>query len=1549
MSLIEYGESSNITSIDQCFELEDSFDQALCESQRLNITDPPSIYDFENYTSVYTNLFCILLNATLGDRQKLPETAYYCTVPLRGYDAFLFVSLALIATCFLFGKLSTVYILITGAIVGIVNYYANLGTIGNAVALWLNIKPAELFFYAFLPPLLVEQAIRIDFYLFKKTFFMSILLAVVMVILTTIILTPLILFVLGFNNLGWNWVYGALFSAIIAPTDALAVSAILKKANGPVLLTSLLEGESLLNDATGITLFQVFFDILRESAGEPIPTVWSVIPTIIVDIIRLSSIGFGIGMGFSMISYYVLKWLRWRGAGSHIESTYILAMAYLVYYITNAPANGSGVIAVVTFGIFGNATFLWGMTGSAFKSGDFEAVWDMISFAANGLVFFWAGVASMTFLIQASTTITKPAIVYVSIFLIYLFMLIIRTGCIALFNPIFRLVHKTLSVAEIAFIGWSGLRGAVSLILLSSLSFVPAFLGGLDLDESAVDARSDITLWTSFFIIFTLIINGPLIAPLLKSFGLTKTSDAARRIQEKAKIKILDFTDCCIKKYKDDDSGVFLLGADWYTVAKYVDLSSDLKNFGSSKGSHSQSIRDDKLANFDEDSFFSVSKAFLITLWQKVWSGLLKVMNVKWSCCQGSYRKNNSINDSSSSGEKDLSMDGEQKDYESEESGNFINECHFQSIDRTLSRIEVLSEGDSAEESIDIEQGLRRSFQNGRTDIKESSVKSQGEHSQDITQDCLTGKAGQKLLEELQTALSAGEYQEDSDARGDLYYSSLPAETGYKLQDKLQDNIQLQRGMTSPFQEKVGTVSRNISTDSHPTFKDLTKFFPDDSGSTRDQDHIEPVQQKQNAACTVNATTGEYLRHELMKLKSNPHLPVMEGRRRDLFGKRQKSLYQADSDKEIDSNDTLVSGYLAKNSNLKMLQREAFLLQSNSAHDKGIESGNNDSCEERQTMPETRVDANLKEIRSRLISGLKRRFTNRRAEGKISLESFQILDQACREEMSANGKLQLWSNLMSKSKGGFITQGISMLGFKITQRYKRSPRWAKWLLYYPHSWTSRIIRECLGSALLVSCEVAIEYTMALAMSQHVRRDYFIQCFGSTTTMLNRYNCVSISLLQVKWLKLHDEYFSMLLDEVQEEADKSYDFVIDREIEAPDTFRAIQSYRAAVIVLKDMQGYVGNLLEVGVIEDVESEIVLDYINEKLRKLELTGPVWRPPKLKEIMKSIKPFSELKSQTGTWIWDSGLVQEYKPGQVIFKDNPDDGAKYGIFHILNGAANKQVWSKDGDSIFEEYCGYGSCFGVGRALSMDAVQGTEIITATGNALGRGPTVFHITQGDVEKILLLALSGSDEMIDLVTGWTRLAALNILDNGLDEMASFIETCLNKSIHQSQSRDKDFGHLPVVTEEINTTSRKGTLPPSLDAFLSTDDFELKLNTDEATRRKLIEQRAKNTSREISARIRKTIFTSEVKHVNHDEVICQTSSIILLSGAIENTIKSAKCPKRRIRAPAVLPHLESEELDMINNISKTDLLDIFWKVTSDTATILVCQKISSNTNEL
>jgi NhaP-type Na+/H+ or K+/H+ antiporter len=44
----------------------------------------------------------------------------------------------------------------------------NLGALGNSLAMWLGISPWQTFFYVFLPPLLLDAAVRIDWFVFRK-------------------------------------------------------------------------------------------------------------------------------------------------------------------------------------------------------------------------------------------------------------------------------------------------------------------------------------------------------------------------------------------------------------------------------------------------------------------------------------------------------------------------------------------------------------------------------------------------------------------------------------------------------------------------------------------------------------------------------------------------------------------------------------------------------------------------------------------------------------------------------------------------------------------------------------------------------------------------------------------------------------------------------------------------------------------------------------------------------------------------------------------------------------------------------------------------------------------------------------------------------------------------------------------------------------------------------------------------------------------------------------------------------------------------------------
>jgi hypothetical protein len=211
---------------------------SLCYSSLLTLSPSSFVsvqsdYTYNSYPTIWEPIFCYLYNVTYSDRVDQRENYNFCPVSLTGYDAFLFASLALILGALLMGRLSAVMLLISGGIIGLINYYCNMYSLSNSIALWLNVQPATLFFYAFLPPLLLEAALKVDMFLFKKLWIHSILWAFIMVFITCAVVAVFILYVLGFDGRGWTWVQAALFAAIVAPTDCVSVAAILKTSGGP--------------------------------------------------------------------------------------------------------------------------------------------------------------------------------------------------------------------------------------------------------------------------------------------------------------------------------------------------------------------------------------------------------------------------------------------------------------------------------------------------------------------------------------------------------------------------------------------------------------------------------------------------------------------------------------------------------------------------------------------------------------------------------------------------------------------------------------------------------------------------------------------------------------------------------------------------------------------------------------------------------------------------------------------------------------------------------------------------------------------------------------------------------------------------------------------------------------------------------------------------------------------------------------------------------------------------------------------------------------------
>ncbi|KFM23696.1 Sodium/hydrogen exchanger 7 [Auxenochlorella protothecoides] len=544
-----------------------------------------SIWTPETYRSFYDEAYCLTNNVTLKSRSNAEESFNYCSVPLEDQDSILFLALAVLFTAGLSGKLALTGVLVAGGVLGVVNYYVNLGHLGNAVSIWLGIQPPDLFLYVFLPPLLADAALRIRFSLFRKVALNIGILAYAMVILNVLVLTPFVLHALGFAGRGMDWAHGALFAAMLAPTDAVSVSALLKAANGPELLVVLMEGEALFNDASAITLYSIFAEVLEEYQNQPLPPATALLGHIVVKILKLTSIGLAIGLAFGYFTGWLMRLLRWRGIPVPLDATVILAIAYLSFYVGQGPAQSSGVIAVAVFGLWGAATSLWGRFALEEEEKVWFAVWDSVSAVANGVVFFWAGVASLNFLVRSSDYLTSPGWVYGSIPIIFLFMFLFRFVTILIFNPLVLKGGTWLNLGQAVFVMAGGLRGALSLILVADLIITSNF------HSSAVVASENATIvvWTSAFVLLTLLVNAPLLGPIMTWSGIKKMSAARKQLRLHGLSLLQKFTDNKIAALRTDHSFISQ-GANWEQVAEMTSHLAAMTSFEKASGGTSTSL-----------------------------------------------------------------------------------------------------------------------------------------------------------------------------------------------------------------------------------------------------------------------------------------------------------------------------------------------------------------------------------------------------------------------------------------------------------------------------------------------------------------------------------------------------------------------------------------------------------------------------------------------------------------------------------------------------------------------------------------------------------------------------------------------------------------------------------------------------------------------------------------------------------------------------------------------------------------------------------------------
>lgn len=372
----------------------------------------------------------------------------------------------------------------------------------------------DLVFFLFLPPLLYIQAFYTSWRDFLRELRAILLLAIGLVIATTITVAHVAHGIIPDFPLAAGFVLGA----IVSPPDAIAASAIAQHLAVPRRLVIMLEGESLINDATGLLAFKMALAAVGTAVGTTIvfsQAIWH--PGLFL-YIAVGGIVTGVTIGW--IVTFIRRQLM--DAGAQI----ILAISLLTPFVSYLAADFldvSGVLSVVATGLFigRQAPFV---LNPAVRL-EATAFWSIITYLLNGLVFILIGLQLPT-IVQGIRGGSWPQLLY--------YAFVVNAACILVrlfwvfpgaylprLLPQIRRAEPPPDWRHVFIIGWAGMRGVVSLAAALSLTVSPKF------------PQAHLVQFLAFSVILTtLVFQGLTLPPLIRFLEVDDDGSAAREEME---------------------------------------------------------------------------------------------------------------------------------------------------------------------------------------------------------------------------------------------------------------------------------------------------------------------------------------------------------------------------------------------------------------------------------------------------------------------------------------------------------------------------------------------------------------------------------------------------------------------------------------------------------------------------------------------------------------------------------------------------------------------------------------------------------------------------------------------------------------------------------------------------------------------------------------------------------------------------------------------------------------------------------------------------------
>jgi len=425
----------------------------------------------------------------------------------------------------------------------------------------VKINP-DLIFLVFLPPLLFEASWSVSFKEMRKWWRIITSFAFLVVFFTALSVSV----VANYYIPGFTFALGFLLGGIVSPPDAVSTGAITKFVKIPRTTSAVLEGESLLNDASSLIIFR--FALIAVGTGQ---FIWQ---DAAKGFLWMVFGGVGVGLLLAWIFVQVHKRLPTE-ASSDIALT--LIEPYIMYWVAEE-LHCSGVLAVVAGGLYMSAKRLTFLSSRSRIRG--YSVWESFIFILNGIVFLIIGLELPEIVsgIRAEGIPLRTAIGYgVLVTAVLILARIISSYAAMLATRIFRpgVMPKARSLrralAMPLMLGWTGMRGVVSLAAALSIP--------VTLDNGTEFPQRNLILFITFVaILLTLVVQGLTLPYMIRRWRIfddfmEEESEAVTRKEMKKGLKqhVYEFVK---EKYGQDmqgHEGMQLFMKQWEERAKAAD------------------------------------------------------------------------------------------------------------------------------------------------------------------------------------------------------------------------------------------------------------------------------------------------------------------------------------------------------------------------------------------------------------------------------------------------------------------------------------------------------------------------------------------------------------------------------------------------------------------------------------------------------------------------------------------------------------------------------------------------------------------------------------------------------------------------------------------------------------------------------------------------------------------------------------------------------------------------------------------------------------------